>query len=468
MTDFAMTINGVSAPSANGFAVLNPATNSVVATAPECSEDQLDAAMDAAAEAHRHWRLDDGVRRVALRAAADVIVDSEDELAAVLTVEQGKPLADSRMEVRATALWFRYYADFEVPAEPGLRDDRAIVEIRRQPLGVVVAITPWNFPLALAAWKMAPALRAGNTVVLKPSPHTPLATLKLGELLAGVLPPGVLNVVSGSDPLGARMTSHAIPRKISFTGSIATGKRVAASAANDLKRVTLELGGNDPAILLDDVDPSFIAERLFWSAFHNNGQVCMAVKRVYVPERLHDEVVEALAAIARSVQVGDGTDPKTQLGPINNRQQFDIVSGLIGDALDRGGFVAAGGRAIDGPGLFHEPTILAGVTDGTAIVDQEQFGPVLPVVSYRDLDEVVERANGTHFGLSGSVWGADEDLAAEVATRLECGTAWVNTHLAVRPSIPFGGMKWSGLGVENGAWGYNEFTSLRVLHRAVG
>jgi acyl-CoA reductase-like NAD-dependent aldehyde dehydrogenase len=330
----------------------------------------------------------------------------------------------------------------------------------------VAAITPWNFPLNLAFWKIAPALLAGNTMVLKPSPYTPLSTLKTGELLRSTLPPGVLNIVSGGDELGGWMTSHPVPRKISFTGSIETGKLVAAAAAPDLKRVTLELGGNDPAIIMDDADPAAVADGIFGGAFANNGQICSAIKRVYVPERLYDEVVEALASRARAVSVGDGADGASKLGPINNAPQFERVKELVADALAHGATAAAGGKAMDRPGYFFEPTVLSGLSDGVRIVDEEQFGPALPVISYRDIDDAVERANGTHFGLSGSVWGTDTDRANEVAGRLEAGTAWVNVHLAMGPQFPFGGFKWSGIGVENGPWGLAEFTDIQTMHRS--
>jgi acyl-CoA reductase-like NAD-dependent aldehyde dehydrogenase len=303
-------------------------------------------------------------------------------------------------------------------------------------------------------------------MVLKPSPYTPLATLKMGEVLNSALPPGVLNVVSGGDSLGARMTEHPVPRKITFTGSVSTGKKVAASAAPDLKRVTLELGGNDPAIVLDDVDAGELAERLFWGAFSNSGQVCIAIKRLYVPESRYDEMVEALAATARSVTTGDGMAEGTQLGPINNRPQFERVSELVADAVHHGARAAAGGRPIDGPGYFYEPTILSDVSDGTRIVDEEQFGPALPVIAYRDVEDALARANATHFGLGGSVWSADPDRAAALAERLECGTAWVNTHAGLTPSQPFGGFKWSGMGVENGTWGLYGYTELQVLFRS--
>ncbi len=466
MSDYVMTVGGETIPTAESFGVRNPATAEVFAQAPECGKEQLDAAFDAAAKAGRDWKNDESARRAALLKVADVLLASAAEIAPVLTSEQGKPLADANIEVFAAAIWCQYFANLETPTQIIQDDEQAFVEVVRRPLGVVAAITPWNFPLALAFWKIAPALLAGNTMVLKPSPFTPLSTLKVGELLRDVLPPGVLNVVSGGDELGAWMTGHPVPRKISFTGSIETGKKVAASAAPDLKRVTLELGGNDPAIVLDDADPSAVAAAIFAGAFNNNGQVCSAIKRVYVPEAMYDEVVDALAAQARAIKVGDGADPDSKLGPINNEPQYERVKELVSDALSQGARAASGGHPIDRPGYFFEPTILAGLSDGTRIVDEEQFGPALPVISYRNEGDAVERANATHFGLSGSVWSADPDRATAVAAQLECGTAWVNTHLALSPQQPFGGFKWSGVGVENGPWGLAEFTEFQALHRS--
>ena len=466
MSDFTMTIGGAAPDAADSFGVINPANGEVFAHAPECTSAQLDAAFDSAAEAQRSWKLDEGARRAALLAVADVLFAQAGDLAPILTAEQGKPLADATMEIYASAIWCQYFANLEIASQVIQDDESARVEVVRRPIGVVAAITPWNFPLTLAFWKIAPALLAGNTLVLKPSPFTPLTTLKTAELLRDTLPPGVLNVVSGGDQLGAWMTGHSVPRKVSFTGSIATGKLVAASAAPDLKRVTLELGGNDPAIVLDDADPAVVSRAIFGAAFLNSGQVCSAVKRVYVPESLYDAVVEGLTSEASSIRMGDGTDPDTKLGPINNAPQFERVKGLVADALSKGAVATAGGNAMERPGYFFEPTILTGLSDGTAIVDEEQFGPALPVIAYRDIDDVVERANGTHYGLSGSVWGADEDRAAEVASRLECGTAWINTHLALSPQQPFGGFKWSGIGIENGTWGLSEFTEVQAIHRS--
>ena len=411
MPDFVMTIAGEAAPTEDTFGVRNPATGEVFAQAPECTRQQLDAAFDAAAKAARDWKADEAARRAVLLKAADVLMASSADLAPVLTAEQGKPLSDAAIEVFASAIWSQYFANLDMPTQVIQDDDSAYVELARRPLGVVAAITPWNFPLTLAFWKIAPALLAGNTLVLKPSPYTPLTTLKVGELLRDVFPPGVVNIVSGGDELGALMTTHPVPRKISFTGSVETGKKVALSAAPDLKRVTLELGGNDPAIVLDDADPAAVASAIFAGAFNNNGQVCSAIKRVYVPEALYDDVVEGLAAHARSIKVGEGTEDGVKLGPINNEPQYERVKELVADALSHGATAVTGGKAMDRPGYFFEPTILTGLSDGTRIVDEEQFGPALPVVPYRELGDAIDRANATHFGLSGSVWGADTERA---------------------------------------------------------
>jgi acyl-CoA reductase-like NAD-dependent aldehyde dehydrogenase len=316
----------------------------------------------------------------------------------------------------------------------------------------------------LAAWKIAPALLAGNTIVLKPSPFTPLSTLKLGEIIRDALPPGVVNIVSGNDQLGAWITGHPAVRKISFTGSVATGKKVAAAVAPDLKRVTLELGGNDAAIVLDDASPKKVAEKLFWGAFTNSGQVCSAIKRLYVHESIYQPVLDELAAVAKSVKVGDGMQQDTQLGPLNNKMQFDRVNELLEDAKKHGARCVTGGAAPGGGGYFIAPTLVTGIAEGTRLVDEEQFGPALPVLPYRDVEDAVQRANRTMYGLSGSVWSSNPERAAELAGQLDCGTAWVNQHLAIVPNAPFGGAKWSGIGVENGPWGLLGFTELQTVN----
>lgn len=447
------------------FAVADPATGEAFDEAPDRRPDELDAVVGRAHAAWRGWRADPAARTAALRAAADAVEAAGDDLAPLLTREQGKPLAESYAEVARTAARLRYFAALD-PAPQPIADGRPVrSEVRWRSLGPVAAIVPWNFPLQLASAKFAPALAAGNTLVLKPSPYTPLATLRLADVLAAVLPEDVLTVVTGREPLGARLASHSGIRHVTFTGSIPTGRAVAERAAASLARVTLELGGNDAAILLDDVDVEGIADRLFWSAFRNCGQICMAVKRVYVPARLHSDVVEALAQRAKNTVVGPGLDPGTQLGPVNNADQLARVERYTDRALADGARAAAGGHRLDRPGYFFAPTILADVPADSPVVTEEQFGPVLPVLPYDTVDEAVEAANATGFGLGGSVWGTDLDRAEAVADRLECGTAWLNHHAELSLAQPFTGVKESGVGVAGGPWGL--YGNLRpfVVHR---
>ncbi|MFI8828841.1 aldehyde dehydrogenase family protein [Streptomyces sp. NPDC053431] len=466
MTEFTMTIAGEPAASASTFGVVDPATGRTFAQAPDCTPGQLDAAMTAASRAQPAWGRDERGRRDALREAADLLEAHTDRLAELITAEQGKPLDQARDEVTASAVWLRHYAGMELPHEIVQDDDQGRAEIVACPLGVVAAIAPWNFPVVLAVWKIAPALLAGNTMVLKPSPYTPLATLYMGELLRNCLPAGVLNVISGQDPLGASMAAHPIPRKISFTGSTATGRRVAATAAGDLKRVTLELGGNDPAIVLPDAEPEEFAAPIVQSAFVNSGQVCFAVKRLYVPARRHDAWVQALATEAAALRVGAGHDDGVQMGPLSNRAQFERVSALVDDARSRGALVATGGAALPREGYFYAPTVLASAADGMAVVDEEQFGPVLPVVPYGEPSDAAAAANASEYGLTASVWSPDTDRADDLARSLECGQVSINAHgTGVRPDLPFGGFKASGIGMENGRWGLEEFTRLQVFTR---
>ncbi|WP_189959441.1 aldehyde dehydrogenase family protein [Streptomyces alanosinicus] len=460
-----MTIDGrADTDSGAALDVANPATGEVFAQVPQCDRQQLDEACAAAERAYRPWRADDAGRRRALSRMADVLERAATSLARMLTQEQGKPLAEARTEIARSALWLRYYADLDIPREVTSNDAGDRVEIVRRPLGVVAAIAPWNFPLLLAVRKIAPALRAGNTVVLKPSPYTPLTTLAFGALVRDDLPPGVLNIVSGPEPLGAWLVSHPVPRKVSFTGSTATGMKVAAAAATGLKHITLELGGNDPAIVLPDADPDHIADSLFWSAFRNNGQVCAAVKRVYAHERIQGRLLDALTARARAVRVGDGLDETTELGPLSNPPQLGRVHELVKDALAHGATAVTGGRPLHQPGYFFAPTILSAPPGALRIVDEEQFGPALPVVPYQDLEEAIFLANAGEYGLTASVWSSDGDRAAKAASALECGQVTVNAHAtSICPSLPFGGHKRSGIGVENGPWGLHEFTGLQVL-----
>lgn len=455
-----MTIGGQSHPGGGTFPVINPATGEEFATAPDCTPAQLDGAMAAAAAAFPAWRGDEAARRDAMRRAADAIESEAAEIARIHTLEQGKPLRESLGNVMGTAAGFRAYAEMDIPRHVVQDDEQARIEVVRRPLGVVAVIRPWN---GLLGDPTPAAIRAGNTLVYKPSPSTPLASLAIGQVLASALPPGVFNVISGRDPLGNRIVEHPIPRGIAFTGSSQTGCRVNVAAAPDLKRVVLELGGNDAAIVLDDVDPDELAQRLFWTAFRLSGQMCLATKRVFLPRSIFDRAANALAKMAASVRVGDGLDPDTEMGPLTTEAQFDRVSELVAEALAQGATALAGGKPMDRRGYFYEPTVLVGVEDRMRIVAEEQFGPVMPLLSYRTVEEAVERANSTQYGLGGSVWSGDPARASAVAERLQSGTAWINTHAQSGLQAPFGGVKQSGLGSQHGIWGIDSLTDAQTV-----
>src|SRR5581483_888194 len=414
------------------------------------------------------WSRDEALRRRTLVHMSEALGAKVDEIGRLVCMEQGKPLANATGEVKGAAQILKLYADEPIPRDVLVDDAKARVTLVRKPLGVVAAITPWNFPVATLVMKLGPALLTGNTVVAKPSPFTPLSSLAIGAALKDALPAGVLNVIGGSDEVGAWMTAHPAVRKISFTGSVPTGKKIMRAAAEDLKRVTLELGGNDPAIVLPDVDPAKVAPKLFWGAFANSGQVCVAIKRLYVHEDVYRPILGALAELAKQVKLGDGLEPETQLGPINNAPQFRRVQELVDDARQHGGTVVTGGEPLSRPGYFYPPTLVTDVGEGVRLVDEEQFGTALPVIPYRDLDDALAQANRTHYGLGGSVWSGDVARGEEIALRLESGTAWVNQHMSLNARTPFGGMKWSGLGRENGKWGLEEFCELQVLNAAKG
>ena len=446
--------------------VVNPATEEVLAKAPRASKAQLDEAVAAAKAAFPAWSATPiATRKAALTAIADVMEKNAGELARILTQEQGKPLADATGEVYGAAAFFRYFTALDLPVKvlDDSKDRR--VEMHRKPLGVIGAIVPWNFPMILMAFKVPPALLAGNTIVVKPAPTTPLSTLRFGELVKDLLPPGVLNVITDANDLGGALTAHPDVRKISFTGSTATGRKVMAGAAETLKRITLELGGNDAGIVLPDVNPKETAPKLFQGAFQNNGQVCIAMKRLYVHESIYDAMCDELAALAEQAVVGDGLEQGTQLGPLQNRMQFEKVKEILADAKKHGTIIA-GGEVPDRPGYFIKPTIVRDITDGTRLVDEEQFGPVLPVIKYSDPEDAVARANASPYGLGGSIWSTDLDKAYALANQMNSGTVWVNKHADLAPNIPFGGAGQSGLGSELGEEGLAEFTQVQVINVA--
>lgn len=446
--------------------VINPATEEAVAPCPRASKAQLDQAVAAAKSAFPAWAATPmEERRTALVAMADAIQANAPELARLLTQEQGKPIAAATGEVYGAAAFFRYFATLDLP--PKILDDgpHRKVEVRRRPLGVVGAIVPWNFPIILMAFKVPAALLAGNTLVLKPAATTPLSTLRFAELVKDLVPPGVLNVIADNNDLGGALTAHPDVRKISFTGSTETGKKVMAGAADALKRITLELGGNDAAIVLGDVNPEEAAGKIFDAAFQNSGQVCIAVKRAYVHESIYDRMCDELARLADAAVIGEGLQQGVQFGPLQNKMQYDKVLGVIEDARKTGKIIA-GGVTPEGKGYFIRPTIVRDIEDGTRLVDEEQFGPVLPVIKIKDGEDALARANASLYGLGGSIWSNDLDMAYDLAGRMESGTVWINKHAELDPGVPFGGAKFSGLGTELGEAGLAEFTQSQVINMA--
>ena len=462
---YRMSVGGDLVGANQTFDVYNPATGAVVANAPEASREQVDAAIAAAKAAQPGWAaLSWEARSAYIAAYADALDAHKEELITLLTTEQGKPRHSmATVEVDYAIYWVREVAKRRLEDE--VLEDTAehTVKVAHTPLGVVGAITPWNFPILLGLWKIAPCLITGNTMVMKPSPYTPLGTLRFGEIAQKILPPGVLNVISGGNAQGAWITEHPDVSKISFTGSTATGKKVMAASSGNLKRITLELGGNDPAIVLPGTDYKPLIPTLFDAAFGNSGQWCIAIKRLYVHDSLYDDFLSDFVEYAAEKTVGDGMDPNTDLGPIQNTMQYGKLLDLFADVKANGYTVPLGGEIDEEkPGNFVPITIVDNPPRDSRIVREEPFGPILPVLRFSDVDAVVEDANDTEFGLGASVWGPDRDQAASVANRIEAGTVWVNEIHIHGIDIPFGGHKQSGMGVENGKEGLQEFTNTKT------
>ena len=458
-SDYKMTINGRPVSGADGkFEVFNPATGQAFDAAPECSQAQLDEAVAAARAAYPGWRatpIDE--RAELLRKAADALLSVADDMSRLFSREQGRPVDQALQEIQGAAQWLQAVSAMRPPIRVAEDSETQFVETKYVPLGVVCAIAPWNFPINLAIWKIAPALLAGNTMVLKPSPFTPLCTLKMGELFAGIFPPGVLNVITGGDRLGPWMTAHPGFDKISFTGSTATGKRVMESAAKDLKRLTLELGGNDAAIVLPDVDLDDVAQKIFFGAFFNTAQICVATKRLYVHEDVYDGLRDRLVAIAQATKVGDGAEQGTNLGPIQNKRQYERVLELLDDAKSNELTLLQGADVPSGEGYFIPITIVDNPPEDSRVVQEEAFGPILPMLKFESVDDVIDRANASEYGLAGAVWSKDTDQAIDIARRMETDTIGVNQNLMLRPDTPFGGHKNAEFGAENGEEGLLEF-----------
>ena len=464
-TDFTMTINGRSVASLQSMPVVDPAKGQPFATAPRATSEDLDGAVAAAKAALPRWRATPiAERRTLLNKAADLIAANAEDLARLFVKEQGRPYEGALGEIQQTAFWIRSTAARSLPVEVTEDTDRRRIEVHHEPLGVVCGIVPWNFPVLLASWKIAPALLTGNTLVLKPSPFTPLCTLKIGELLRDVFPAGVMNVLSGDDALGPLMTAHKGFAKISFTGSSATGRKVMESASKDLKRITLELGGNDAAIVMPDVDVDAVAQQIFFGAFYNTAQICVATKRLYIHEDIYDALRDRLHAIAQGVKVGDGGEQGSVLGPIQNEPQFRRVMNLLDDARASGLVLLQGASVPNNGGYFVPVTLVDNPPEDSRVVVEEAFGPILPLLKFSTIDEVVDRANDSEYGLAGAVWSKDVAKAVEIAHRLDTGTVWINHNLESTPDTPLAGHKQSGFGVENGLAGLLEFTQPKAIY----
>ena len=463
-TDFWLTIGGERVAGDGRLDVIDPATGKVFAHAPAASRAQLDQAVRAARTAFESWRTKTYAERAELiRAFTKKLRERQNELAELLTREQGKPLSQSIAEIDRGAAQSDGMVTIEIPVEVLIDDAERHIELQYRPLGVVGIITPWNAPVNLALGPLVSALYTGNTAVLKPSPYTPLTTLELGEIAREIFPAGVVNVLAGDDDLGKWMTEHPGIDKISFTGSVETGKKVAAAAAATLKRLTLELGGNDPAIILDDVDPKAIAKKVFFAAFVNSGQVCMAIKRIYAHEKIYDALCEALVDEARKAKVGNGLDPDTTLGPIQNKMQYDKLREILEDTKRSGARILCGGEIPEGEGYFFPPTLVTDIDERSRLVQEEQFGPIVPIMKFSDVEDAIRRANDTRYGLSASVWTNDLERGKAIAERLEVGTAWVNQHRATSAFVPFGGAKESGLGRQYSILGLKGYMEPEVV-----
>jgi len=461
--EFKLLIDGKLVDGASRLPVVNPATEEIVAEASRADAAQLEQAVSAARIAQAGWgRLSYAERRGYLERLADRIEERGSEVARLITLEQGKPLSEAQGEVRLTLSAIRWCAAQVLEPEILRETGGERVSDERFPLGVVGVITPWNFPFMLSAQKVAPALITGNAAILKPAPTTPLSSLLLGELAADILPPGVFQVLVDDNDLGPLMTSHPGVDMISFTGSIPTGKRVMASGSATLKRVSLELGGNDAALILDDADVAEIGPKVFGATMRNAGQVCIAVKRVYAPRPMVDPLCDIFAQLADEMIVGDGLEQGTQMGPVQNKAQYEKVTALIEETREIGTLVA-GGRPPEGPGYFVRPTVFRDLPPDARLIREEQFGPVIPVIAYDDVEEALAEINGTEFGLGGSVWSSDTRRAREIASRVESGTVWINRHMGLAPDVPFGGAKQTGLGRQHGIEGLREYTQGRVV-----
>ncbi len=464
MKNYPLLINGKLIETGNTVGIINPANEEVFATVTKAGEKELELAVSSAKAAFdlfKNTSIEE--RQNILKKISAVLLENKEELAIALTLEQGKTLDFARVEVDLSIAFNDYFSNMRLDSEILIDTAEQRVEKRYVPLGIVAGIMPWNFPLLITVYKLAPALLAGNSLILKPAQTTPISSAIFCDLIKDIVPAGLVNILADDGELGAKITAHPAIAKVSFTGSSPTGRKIMESSAKTLKRLTLELGGNDAAIVLNDIDPKEVAAQVFGSAFINSGQVCVALKRLYVQSGVYDELCDEIAKLANAAVVGDGMDSASQFGPVQNKAQFDIVKGYIEHGR-RDGVIIAGGDIPDKPGYFIPLTVVKDIKDGTPLVDEEPFGPVLPIIKFESVDEAISAANSSEFGLGGSVWSKDIPKAEAIAARLDTGTIWINQHTVFGPHIPFCPTKQSGLGVEWSQEGLHEFTSIKIIN----
>ncbi|PTB35613.1 uncharacterized protein TrAFT101_009349 [Trichoderma asperellum] len=459
-------INGEFVATAETRRAIDPATEEPLFAAPLATKEDLDNAIKHARNAFKTWSKTTFDERSKLMLAyADAIEAHREELEKLDTLESGKPLLVSKREFDNVLEWLRTFATMELKDEVLDENDERTIYGTYNPVGVVAAIVPWNWPALLGLGKVGPALMTGNTVIMKPSPYTPYTDLKLGELAMSIYPPGVFQVLSGDDALGPWITEHPGVDAVTFTGSVRTGKLVAASCAKTLKRCVLELGGNDALIVCQDVDIPKCLPKIATLSFINAGQICMLAKRIYVHEAIYDQFKEALVQFTKEhVKNGGGLEPGVMVGPVQNKMQYELLKDMYQDVKDCGYQVALGGSIPNSnKGYFAEPTIVDNPPDNARIVVEEPFGPIVPIQKWSSDDEVVERANSLRLGLGASVWAKDLVRAEKMGRQLTAGSVWINSHFDVAPDVPFGGTKESGIGREWGLEGFKEFTDRTSL-----